>query len=174
MAIRGKRQSTNKNDPVLLNDTSHIVSKYRPDGSFRLDIERAIKENGINLKKDPNLPQVISGFLQKENDEWTISVNANHNPKRQRFTMAHEFAHYCLHKNDNDSFEDGIFFRTDNSDSREYAANRFASEILMPTTDVKSLIASGVLNIAKLSTIFDVSLMAMKTRVSELGYKTTK
>ena len=44
----------------------------------------------------------------------------------------------------------------------------------MPATDVRSLIASGILNIAKLSTIFDVSLMAIKTRIAELGYKTTK
>ena len=103
--------------------------------------------------------------------QWVIGVNRLHNPKRQRFTIAHELGHYYMHKEKNVDFEDTTFFRNNDSTSIEYSANEFAANLLMPEDRVKAAIKSGVKSIEKLSTIFNVSVAAIKYRVVALGYK---
>src|SRR5690606_22147980 len=48
------------------------------------------------------LKEDMSGMLVVEGDVGAIGYNASHAPVRQRFTIAHEIAHYVLHaKNKN-------------------------------------------------------------------------
>ncbi len=86
---------------------------------------------GLNLTPD------VSGIIiaqdeniDKFNTNKLIAVNLADSAKRRRFTIAHELAHYILHRNN----ENEVFAHRDagQTSSLEVEANTFASAILMP------------------------------------------
>ena len=88
--------------------------------------------------------------------------------KRQRFTIAHEIAHCCLHMKESDKSH--IEYRTDqNNDDmvREREANIFAGELLIPRTVLLNICSIFGKNIPVniLSDIFKVSNNVMKARL---------
>jgi Zn-dependent peptidase ImmA (M78 family) len=172
MSVRGGvRRRENPGEKLILGDLPSIVEDSKRKGYYvndRADIERIITDKGIRIVKE-KLPANISGYLKRDENGWIIGVNLLHHPKRQRFTMAHEFAHYCLHKNETEGFEDTTFFRKENDSSIEYNANDFASELLMPSDRFINLMKSGVTSIIKLSEIFDVSTLAVKYKANSLN-----
>jgi Zn-dependent peptidase ImmA (M78 family) len=58
---------------------------------------------GIGAIKVSNMKAGISGQIAKEGDQYVIRINRNEARERQRFTIAHELAHYLLHRNIIDS-----------------------------------------------------------------------
>ena len=61
------------------------------------DIERFIKFHNIIILYEQMKSNEISGYLQyRRSNRWVIGVNKYHSPRRQRFTLAHEFAHFCF------------------------------------------------------------------------------
>jgi Zn-dependent peptidase ImmA (M78 family) len=133
-----------------------------------LDIKKLIKHLGISLKKKP-LRDNISGFLKKMDGSWEITINSLHHPRRQRFTMAHELAHYILHSSNQVEFVDEVLFRADAKNVMEWEANSFAGELLIPEVELKSSIASGVRRVEDIAAHFGVSAMAVRVRARELG-----
>lgn len=184
MGSKGNRkvQCQNKQqykEPPLLRSVDDIIRQADESGLYedcKLNIEKFINDlslsegNTIEIRY-VSLPKATSGILNQENGKWIMSINKNDNPKRQRFTLAHELGHYILHKNKNDFFEDSVFFRGEEKTSIEYAANQFAATLLMPKKKVRSLILSGTKAVKDLAETFDVSIPAMKFRLTELGYK---
>jgi len=122
----------------------------------------------------------ISGMLVRSQVP-RILINSSHPPKRQRFTLAHELAHFFLHIHD-PMFVDGdktaYMFRTKNSQSwKETEANIFAAALLMPRSLVKKSVEdetsegrSGEDIIQNLAEMFGVSNQAMSFRLLNLGY----
>lgn len=176
MGVRGRRIVPDLDEPTLLGNIDDIIEKAQQDGlisKYNVDIESIIKQHDIIIQRD-DMSASISGYLTKKNGRWIIAVNKNHHKHRQRYTMAHEFAHFCLHKSENDDyFEDEIFFRDENQTSIEYAANLFAAKLLMPEALINSSIKAGATSLKKLAEQFDVSILAVKNRVISLGYKIT-
>lgn len=177
MGTFGRRPVVTNNsysEPILIRDVNDILStatnKKWIDSKGNVDIEQVAKWQNINIVYD-QMDSSISGYLKMVDGQWVIGVNRLHNPKRQRFTIAHELGHYYMHKEKNVAFEDTTFFRNNDSTSIEYSANEFAANLLMPEDRVKAAIKSGVKSIEKLSTIFNVSVAAIKYRVVALGYK---
>lgn len=76
----------------------------------------------------------ISGEIRPDGDGgFVIRINRHDPPKRQRFTVAHELAHYLLHRDEiGTGIEDDVLYRSILSDRREQQANRLAADILMP------------------------------------------
>lgn len=178
MGILGNRGRKRSEEPEAIKDVDDLTTLIFTQNlytDFEVDIEAVVKLKSINLIKDNELNPSISGLLQKDSktNKWTITVNNNHHIKRQRFTIAHEFAHFCLHKGTDDHFIDQeIFFRKDHDDPIEFAADKFAAQILMPEKFIKQAIDSdGIKNIETLSNLFNVSNIAIKKRVLDLGYK---
>lgn len=182
MGTRGKRYKKVNvfEEPTLLSDVNNIkelaTEKEMYNGEA-LDIEQLIQEIShreedapILIKKVP-MDNYLSGSLSYKDGVWIMTVNSKQHPKRQRFTLAHELAHYILHKEKNTEFQDSTFFRGNNMDSLEYMANDFAAALLMPDDKVNELIKNGIRNIGKLAEKFDVSAAAMKYKVEKLGYK---
>ena len=102
-----------------------------------------------------------------------IRINKVHGKTRQRFSIAHELGHFVYHKDDENEFVDTTFFRGMTSGNKEYTANKFASELLMPEEQVRHLIdKENVRSVAELAARFGVSSAAMLYRVKELNYKT--
>jgi Zn-dependent peptidase ImmA (M78 family) len=123
-----------------------------------------------------------SGFLLRDGATTIIGINSRNAPKRQRFTIAHELGHWCLHEKQRLIIDHSvmIYKRDDVSsqatDQQEIEANRFAAEILMPRDMIKSVAKSLRANAASredfVTTIareFDVSIEAMGYRLINLG-----
>lgn len=173
MGVRGRRIVNNVDEPTLLGNIDDIIKKANEDGfitSNKVDIVSIVKDHGIIIKEEL-LPSTTSGYLAYVNESWIIGVNKNHSPRRKRFTIAHEFAHYCLHKSEKNYFVDAVFFRDNNPTSIEYFANTFAANLLMPEELIDCSIRSGILSLKDLADIFDVSLLALKNRLLHLGYQ---
>lgn len=126
----------------------------------------------------------LSGVLVKTGEKNTIGVNSKHTKTRQRFSIAHEIGHFWLN-HPGDMFVDkamaAIFFRDgrsgDGTSLHEMEANRFAAALLMPahllvdsflagerdgTTDINQVIS-------RLARQYEVSVQAMRIRLSSLG-----
>lgn len=132
------------------------------------DLAKAL---GVSVKAATLAPG-ISGEIRPVGDGFVIRINRHDHPKRQRFTVAHELAHFLLHKDDiGMGIEDDVLYRSNLSDRREHQANRLAADILMP----ENLLAEareaaeekGVGDVALyLADIFGVSEAAMRIKTS--------
>lgn len=130
-------------------------------------------ELGIKVYKVEGWSEQISGrifrSLEKGGDSgFAIEVNADHSNTRQRFTVAHEIAHFVLHEPDigyGTGLYDDALYRSGLSNHKEVQANRWASRILMPDHLIQEAIGRYGTDIAKLASVFDVSPQAMAIRL---------
>ena len=125
----------------------------------------------IELKMVP-LGDDISGYIEKVNGKYVIVINNLQSPLRQRFTLAHEFGHYSLHRDNLEGkHQDTTLYRAANEDSLgiEYAANDFAAELLIPKEKFESAIKSGTNTPKQLSALFQVTEKAILYRAYKLG-----
>ena len=180
MGVRGVRKP--KNSPagdldanLLFTSVDSLLSiasqKELYDGDS-LDILKLIELRDDLRVEFVSLDPSISGKLSRDGDKWVISVNKEHSRNRQRFTLAHELAHYVLHKSEEESFTDTVFFRGMSVNNIEYAANDFAAKLLMPEDRVRRLVREGVASVETLAESFGVSVAAMLYRVKQLGFRT--
>lgn len=118
----------------------------------------------------------ISGKIEhRPSGIYQIVVNKYHSVVRKRFTLAHEFAHFVLHKDflkQGNKFEDTILFRSSDSigNKKELEANQFAADLLMPKEIFETEIKKGNNKINILADFFQVSSAAIKYRAFKLGY----
>lgn len=86
--------------------------------------------------KVATLPIDISGEIKPDvhaSAGFQIRVNKHEAKSRQRFTIAHEIAHFLLHKVlIKDGLTDSVLYRSKLTNKREAEANRLAADILMP------------------------------------------
>lgn len=114
----------------------------------------------------------LSGYLELRGDKWIVGVNELHHPVRQRFTIAHEIAHYVLHRELENKFIDQTFARRSvTRDLMEKEADQFAADLLMPADLVRGQVKGGNRALHELAAAFDVSALAMQYRLRALGYK---
>ena len=129
------------------------------------------------------LKDEISGIIGIDDDlaknfksSKVIAINNKDNVGHQRFTMAHELAHYLfdfyvsnqiVYYNTYNTFED--------ENEEERRANYFAANLLMPEKKFKKEFDNVVIKnnlyvtVEKLSQIFQVSGEAVRRRISELS-----
>lgn len=135
-----------------------------------VDVRALAADLGIPVKMDRSLGEA-AGMICRDvsRSGFSISINPNDPRRRQRFTLAHEIAHYLLHADIiGDGIVDDAMFRSKMSDFHERQANRVAADILLPKKAVKEAFRQ-VKGIAPLAEMFDVSTDAMKIRLRELG-----
>jgi len=94
-------------------------------------IEEIARALDILISRAPSAE--FSGLLIRKNGRALIGVNSSEAPVRQRFTIAHEIAHFILHPQ-KDAFVD---FRKETNEGevkppRERHADMFAAALLMP------------------------------------------
>lgn len=131
------------------------------------------KELGLNVWGTHSLPQTISGKIFRDpvnggTSGFSIMVNSTERPVRQRFTTAHEIAHFLLHRHlleSKGSLVDDTMYRSGLSTAEEVAANKLAAHILMPFSLINSLVASGINDVESLADQLQVSRTAMKIRL---------
>ncbi len=130
-------------------------------------------ELGIYVKR-ATLPANISGEIKEDNGVVTIRVNRHDAKTRQRFTLAHEIAHFLLHRHLlANGIQDDVLYRSSQSDLIEAQANRLAADILMPIKDTKRLLSElssehqGELLYEAVAENLDVSPIALKIRLDK-------
>lgn len=119
----------------------------------------------------------VAGFLDFKKE--VIYINKNESRRNQRFSLAHEIGHYLLH---NDGRETVHYdFRDSKLSAREYEADYFAKELLMPREVLRMLLCRyGITEkvtdvfllmdiINETSTIFDTPTSVMTGRLKELN-----
>jgi len=136
-----------------------------------VDVVRIAKEFGLTVWTQ-DLPDNVSGMIKKDADHggragYSIIVNGKHARVRQRFTVAHEIAHFLLHS---DKIGDGLeddspLYRSELSTKEEVQANKLAAKILMTFHLLTIEMKSGVRDARELAERFDVSLQAMSIRL---------
>lgn len=144
-----------------------VVGKYMT--AAPVDIDGLARELGIDVSRTV-LPDDISGKIERKNDgNCAITINARHAMTRQRFTLAHEIAHYVLHRNlIGDGITDNGIYRSGRPEPIERQASQYAAEILMPWRLVLEKYRSGLKNPADLAGAFGVSAAVAEMRLKEL------
>ena len=147
-----------------------VIAKYQ--ASAPVDVIGIAKELGVNVWAMHTMPPNISGKIFRDSlnggvSGFSIAVNASDSPLRQRFTIAHEIAHFILHRAKLEAGDvvDDTMYRSGLSTGDEVAANRLAAQILMPMNLIQALINQGVTDVQSLAARFQVSLPAMKIRL---------
>lgn len=154
--------------------------------SAPVDLTAITRKLGVPVSFDV-LDDEISGFFVVRDGRPGICVNARHHPNRQRFTLAHEIAHYRLHHTkkakDNLYLDKSLVYlrghaRSGKQDAKERDADQFAAALLMPSRLVTdyierhSLDPSEEIDLYRLTMAFRVSEQAMTIRLNELGILT--
>jgi Zn-dependent peptidase ImmA (M78 family) len=108
----------------------NIILKYQ--NSFPVKVGAIAKELGIEVKSSTLKPG-ISGQIKETDGIVLVKINRHDSKGRQRFTLAHEIAHFLLHKHALiGGIEDTMLFRSSLSNQLEVEANRLAADIVMP------------------------------------------
>ncbi len=153
----------------------------RPDNSvaiveqftetYPVDVRGLAGALGIAVVEKPFWDD-ISGMIECEIDgPCRITVNEGHSETRKRFTIAHEIAHYVLHRDKiGDGVLDNALYRSETLGERiEQQANRYAAAILMPRHQVQAAWAKGNHTAQALAAAFQVSPAVAEIRMRELG-----
>lgn len=135
-----------------------------------VDLDGMAAALGVSVKRDARMQPGISGHITRVRDGYEIAVNAADAPARQRFTLAHEIAHYLLHRELLDGgIEDDRMYRSRLGGIVERQANRLAAQLLMPANLVRFACQAGATDVGRLARTFGVSEQAMDIRLRELG-----
>jgi hypothetical protein len=157
-------------NPTDTQTPGQIIARYQTQAP--VDVVAIASDLGLNVWKMP-FRDSISGKIFRDplngglRTGFSIAVNSTHSLVRQRFTVAHEIAHFLLHRSKLESGDlvDDAMYRSGLSSKEETAANRFAADILMPLPLIRSLIESGLRHPEQLAARLQVSLPAMKIRL---------
>ncbi|WP_444976565.1 ImmA/IrrE family metallo-endopeptidase [Xanthobacter sp. TB0136] len=142
--------------------------------SAPVDVEGIAAALGIDVVFDPSLPDDISGKIERPgifDDRYRITVNGRHGKNRQRFTIAHELAHYALHRSlIGDGIVDDGLYRSTKGSVIERQANSYAATILMPARLVRQHYQQGATEPEDMARIFGVSTEVARIRMRELRF----
>jgi hypothetical protein len=159
---------------MTLNEYNTIL---RYQQSPPIDITALVTELGLSVYEEYDLPDGVSGMICRDTSGespsgYRIRINANDVYTRQRFTIAHEFAHYLLHRDKiGDGITDDAMYRSDKMTTQdEFAANNKAADLLMPRNLVMGYVSKGTNTAEELASIFQVSVPAMQVRLRYLLY----
>jgi len=176
-----------------MNSINTIMYNYIEEKTESILVENNMFRVGFNINSlvekyhiqliTKKLPSDISGLFVMTDHKPVIVINEEEKNKlRNRFTIAHEFGHFSLHRNDKSIFIDKkpkVLFRTSEKNDKNYhkerEANAFAAALLMP----KKLINQEVQEISEVDTSpvktlaqrFKVSESAMSFRLINLGFE---
>lgn len=176
-----KYEKINKRGVLMLTENNAIeLAENLKKTENRIDIIKIANEFGLKvfLTDEISVPSFIA--FDSETGGYEIYVNSKEPSTRKRFSIAHEIAHYILHKDKINTF--GIVGRQNSkslSKEEEMAADILGARILIPEkcandylTD-KQISVDDILGfkiVSMFSKEFEVSIIAGAMRLRELGY----
>jgi Zn-dependent peptidase ImmA (M78 family) len=158
-------------DPPRIEQVAPIIERYTSDVPVR--VEAIARDLGMSVVQDVLDPNVAGKIVKDDRNPagYTIYLNARDSERRQRFTLAHEIAHFVLHRDlIGDGVIDDAMYRSKLGDWYERQANRWAADLLMPAALLRGLYRGGMTASAALADTLNVSQEAVRIRLSELGF----
>ncbi len=156
------------NTEIARQEARNILAQHGI-ASAPVPVDRIARQLGVRVQFAP-LDSDLSGMAHIREGVAIVGVNSLHAPNRQRFTLAHELGHVVLHRHilEGAVHVDRVLLRDRNSstgtDVLEIQANAFASELLMPTDILDTLLGGRQV---VLDDDEEVAALAKKFRVSE-------
>jgi hypothetical protein len=150
-------------------DAVAFVNRFQKE--LPVNVEGLAGVLGLKIWESHQLPEGIAGKLKRDPRNggpsgFSIIVRGPDPLVRKRFTVAHEIAHYLLHKTRFiGELVDDALYRSTLSSKLEAEANALAAEILMPEHWMGRFPS---LDNAALAEKFQVSQEAIRIRVDSL------
>ncbi|RPE15473.1 ImmA/IrrE family metallo-endopeptidase [Burkholderia pseudomallei] len=176
-----------KKPKAAANQISSMLNAVLGVDRFPVKVDELALEYSRQCFADSPIDKVVGedmddfeGMLaaNKARSKWLIVYNsAVRSEGRKRFTVAHEFAHYLLHRHQQDRFEcgtDDIETGDNNGRDIEAEADVFASTLLMPLDDFRRQVGGQPVSFDLLGHCADrygVSLTAAALRWTEIAPK---
>ncbi|PEG33320.1 Zn peptidase [Mycolicibacterium agri] len=112
---------------------------------------------------------IVSGatFWHHHRQTWIIHLSRSDSPRRQRFTLAHEYKHIIDHGRHHLLYKGTR--RTTAETQAERAADYFAGCLLVPRQLLKRAWHNGVTQTHRLAELFHVSEQAIEVRLRQCG-----
>jgi len=155
-----------------MTDSIEIIKKYQLREP--VDVVALANDLGMKVWTSQKLSDEISGKLFQDinlggDAGYAIVVNGKHPEVRRRFTIAHEVAHFLLHRKEvGAGISDNQFYRSNLSNKQETEANKLAADILMPRKLINTIKEKNYLDDSDtkaLAKALNVSEVAMKIRL---------
>jgi hypothetical protein len=150
-------------------DARQTITKFQ--SAAPVQVIPIASELGLNCYTVDTWSDDISGMIVRDairggSSGFAIYVNGKHAPVRRRFTIAHEIAHFVLHRSlIGDGVQDDALYRSKLSSRIEAEANSYAADILMPWKLLNREISRGKDSVEDLAKTFDVSRSSMSIRL---------
>ena len=161
-----------------------LITKFDLDRSFPVDLGRVMKYYKISLlatdfRELEEFPEIVEetkkrgavlGAVASKGDNLVILYNKDDTRHRQKFTIAHELAHCCLHADQLEA-KGHIQYRidSDTNNQEEINANIFAGELLIPKSAIDIIYRTiHCPSLDVLVNIFDVSKNVLRARLDYL------
>ena len=176
-----------KKPQAAANQISSMLNAVLGVDRFPVKVDELALEYSRQCFADSPIDKVVGedmddfeGMLaaNKARSKWLIVYNsAVRSEGRKRFTVAHEFAHYLMHRHQQDRFEcgtDDIETGDNNGRDIEAEADVFASTLLMPLDDFRRQVDGQPVSFDLLGHCADrygVSLTAAALRWTEIAPK---
>lgn len=147
--------------PRNISNAIEIISSFT-EQRYPVNVGLICQELGIKVKNDKPLGK--DGYLICQNGKKIILVNSQiTNRHRQNYVIAHELGHFLLHRSQLyscDHISEAVNQNV-NSQYQESEANAFATELLIPHTELAKQIPIGPItfsDIFRIADSFDVSV----------------
>ena len=149
----------------------------RYQSNIPVPVVNLARELGLKVFLTKKFPDKKSGEIVKEEGSFSVYLNANHPYARNRFTLAHEIAHYMLHrpyldrKKEIEDFVGTTYSLSrdkNNRDLKEWEADMLAGDILMPEAEFVR-VWNDKKTVAEVAAVFDVSEQAAYVRAKVLA-----
>lgn len=170
---RQNRTETSRGSLPRLDGPMAIIVRHH--GRVPVDVDAIAHDMGLSVEYVP-MGLGRSGAIYRDPEGpgesgFTIEIDSDESRIRQRFTLAHEIAHYVLHRDlmrQGEKIIDNAMYRSHLSTDYESQANRLAADIVMPKNRVREQYGLDP-NPASLAKKFEVSQQAMEIRIKHLG-----
>ncbi|MDY0204822.1 MAG: ImmA/IrrE family metallo-endopeptidase [Desulfovibrio desulfuricans] len=147
-------------------EAASIVLKSYWDYSLPVNPVEIAEKLGLKVYMSDELGR-LGGYYDQQEKE--ITINENDALSRQRFSVAHEIGH-CVLGHGSSPRDNQAAYNQQNYSKKEFQANIFAAELLMPKDAMQVMVEIRGMKLATLCETFGVSEEAMTIRLRSLGY----
>ena len=165
-------------DVDKISDITEKIINDLKSKKYPIPIIKIMKELNFIVGKQ-RLEDDLSGYIvindeieRKFGKKKMICVNSEDNWGHQRFTIAHELAHYLFDYDMKEPEFYNTYRTTEVNSEKEIRANKFAANLLMPEKEFKkqyNKFYNDIYIYSKLEEYFQVSRRAIDRRIIELG-----
>ena len=149
-----------------IEETNKIIRSFQETAP--VDVYGLAEKLGLQVFQTSMYSRDVSGSIVRDpkDGSYKIITNSHHPLPRRRFTVAHEIAHFILHKEEiGNGITDDALYRSGLSGRLEVEANNFAANILMPWHLIDEALENSADSIQQIADKLEVSKSAISIRL---------